>query len=115
MTIDQLLNFALEHGASDIHLQAGASPQVRIVGQMRALDTLPLTGEQLRQIIRAIGPPVIIDDIDQAMVRGYDFAYSLPGVARFRCNLYSHLGTPGLAIRVILPRIRTIDELHLPP
>ena len=114
ITIDHLLNFALEQSASDIHLQAGSSPQVRIVGQMRALETHPLTGEQIRQMIRAIAPGAIIDDIDQAMVRGYDFSYSLPDIARFRCNLYSHLGTPGLAIRVILPRIRTIDELHLP-
>lgn len=114
MTIDHLLNFALEHGASDIHLQVGVPPHVRVVGQMRALETPPLTGEQLGQIIRTIAPAAIIDDIDRATVRGHDFSYSFPDVARFRCNLYSHLGTPGLAIRVILPRIRTIDELHLP-
>lgn len=114
MTIEHILNFAVEHGASDIHLQAGSPPQVRIVGQMRAFEAPPLTTEELRQIIRAIGPAAIVDDLEQAMVRGSDFAYSLPNRARFRCNLYSHLGTPGLAIRVVFPRIRTVDELHLP-
>lgn len=114
MTIDQVLNSAVEHDASDIHLQVGSPPQIRIVGQMRALDAPPLTDESLRQIIRDIGPQAISDDLSHAMLRGHDFSYSLPNVARFRCNLYSHLGTPGLAIRVILPRIRTLEELHLP-
>jgi twitching motility protein PilT len=75
----------------------------------------PLGDEQVRQFIRAIGPRTIIDDIDAAMARGHDFSYSLSDQARFRCNLYSHLGAPGMVLRVILPRIRTIDELHLPP
>jgi twitching motility protein PilT len=115
MTIDQLLKFAVDQGASDLHLQTGSPPLLRIVGQIRELEAAPLSDEQVRQYIRAIGPRTIIDDIDQAMARGHDFSYGLPGHARFRCNLYSHLGTPGMVLRVILPRIRTTDELHLPP
>ena len=115
MTIEQLLRFALEHHAADMHLQAGSAPFVRINGRMRAIDSPVLTGEQLREFIRAIGPRAVIDDIDRALLQGFDFSYGLPGVARFRCNLYSHLGTPGLVIRVIPVTIRTAEELHLPP
>ena len=115
MTIDQLLKFAVDQDASDLHLQTGASPLVRILGQMRAIEVPPLTDPQVRQFIQAIAPRTIIDDIDAAMARGADFSYGAAGHARFRCNLYSHLGSPGMVLRVIMPRIRTLEELHLPP
>lgn len=115
MTIDQLLRFALEHNAADIHLQTGSPPQVRINGQMRAIESAPLAADDLRQFIRSIGPRSVIDDIDTALTRGFDFSYSLRGVARFRCNLYSHLGTPAMVIRVIPETIRNLDRLNLPP
>jgi twitching motility protein PilT len=115
MTIDHLLKFAVEQGASDLHLQTGQPPLLRILGQVRGVDAPPLTDEQVRNYVRAIGPRNIIDDINEAMAKGHDFSYSVPGLARFRGNLYSHLGTPGLVLRVILPQIRTIDDLHLPP
>jgi twitching motility protein PilT len=115
MTIDQLLRFAVEQGASDLHLQTGASPAVRITGQLRTVDAPALSDAQLRQFIRAIAPARIFDDIAAAMAQGADFSYGVPGLARFRANLYSHLGNPGLVLRVILPRIRTLEELNLPP
>ena len=115
MTIDQLLRFAVEQGASDLHLQTGAAPAVRITGQLRTVDVPPLSDAQLRQFIRAIAPARIFDDIGAAMAQGADFSYGVAGLARFRANLYSHLGSPGLVLRVILPRIRTIEELNLPP
>jgi twitching motility protein PilT len=115
MTVDQLLKFAVDQGAADFHLQTGVAPRLRIKGQVREIDAPPLTDEQLRSFIRAIAPRAVTDDIDEAMVRGHDFSYGMPGQARFRCNLFSHLGQPGLAIRIVLPKIRTIDELHLPP
>jgi twitching motility protein PilT len=114
MTIDQLLKFAVEQGASDLHLQTGTTPHLRINGQVREIEVPPLTDGQVRQYVRAIGPRTIIDDIDAAMARGHDFSYSVDGLARFRANLYSHVGSPGLVFRIILPTIRTIEELHLP-
>jgi twitching motility protein PilT len=114
MTIDQLLQFAVAQSASDLHLQTGSPPRLRITGQLRELDVPPLTDEQIRQFIRAVGPRTIIDDIDEAMARGHDFSYTAPGLARYRCNLYSHLGKPGMVFRVILPKIRNIEDLHLP-
>jgi twitching motility protein PilT len=115
MTVDQLLKFAVDQGASDLHLQTGSPPMLRLLGQIRELELPPLTDEQVRQAIRAIGPRTIIDDIDKAMAQGHDFSYAFPPTARFRGNLYSHLGAPGLVLRVILPGIRTIEDLHLPP
>src|SRR5581483_7784392 len=98
-----------------LHLQTGTPPRLRMTGQLRELDAPALTEEQVRQYIRSVGPRHVIDDIDAAMSRGHDFAYAAPGLARFRANLYSHMGKPGLVFRVILPKIRTLDDLHLPP
>jgi twitching motility protein PilT len=114
MTIDQILKFAVEHGASDIHLQVGSAPELRIGGLMRELDAPALTDEQVREYIRSIAPRTVVDDINESIVRGHDFSYSARGLARFRVNLFSHLGTPALVLRVILPKIRTVEELHLP-
>src|SRR5690348_10711051 len=105
MTIDQLLKFTVAQNASDLHIQAGATPRLRLLGQVREIDSPILTDEQVRQYIRAIAPRSIGDDINAAMATGADFSYGVAGLSRFRVNLYSHLGAPGMVLRVILSRI----------
>ncbi len=56
MDLQELLRFAIEHNASDVHVQAGVSPMLRIAGQMRAVDAPPLTDEQARDFVRSIVP-----------------------------------------------------------
>jgi twitching motility protein PilT len=115
MTIEQLLLFAVEQNAADLHIQTGAVPRVRIGGLLREVDVPILTDEMVRRYVRAIAPAGIVEDINAAAARGLDFSYALSNRARFRCNLYSHMGSPGMVLRVIPPRIRTIEELNLPP
>ena len=115
MTIDQLMTFAVDQQAADLFVQTGTLPRLRVNGLVREIDAPPLTDEQVRGFIRAIGPRIVTDDLDKALERGFDFSYALGTKARFRVNLYSHLGMPGMVLRVIPPRIRTFDELHLPP
>ncbi len=115
MTIDQILLFAVEQNAADLHLQTGAVPRLRVGGLVREIDAPALTEEQVRQYVRAIAPRGVVEDVSEAMVRGVDFSYAVGTRARFRCNLYSHLGMPGLVLRVIPPTIRTIEQLNLPP
>ncbi len=114
MTIDQLLQFAVEQDASDLHLQAGSPPQLRLKGRMREVDSPALTDEQIRGFIKAIGPRKVVEDVNAAMAEGFDFSYSAASLGRFRCNLYSHLGTPAMVLRVISPKIRGLDDLHIP-
>ena len=115
MTIDQLMTFAVDHHAADLYLQTGTLPRLRVNGLVREIDAPALTDEQIRGFIRAIAPRVVTDDLEATLARGFDFSYALADRARFRCNLYSHLGTPGMVIRIIPPSIQTFDELHLPP
>ena len=115
MTIDQLMTFAVDQHAADLFVQTGTLPRLRVNGLVREIDAPPLTDEQVRGFIRAIAPRVATDDLERALARGFDFSYALGTRARFRVNLYSHLGTPGMVLRVIPPQIQPFEALNLPP
>ena len=110
-----LLRFAVKHNASDIHIQAGLKPLLRIGGIIRAADVPPLSDEVVRQFIASIAPPRFRDTLDDRIIAGLDFSYAAPGVSRFRCSAYQNLNQAGLAMRVIRDRIPSVEELHLPP
>jgi twitching motility protein PilT len=112
--LEKLLQFAVEHGASDLHIQAGAPPMLRIGGQPRFVEGQALTGEDTRQFVSAIAPRRHADDLDAAIVEGLDFSHSVTGLARFRCSAFSQLGTPAMVIRVVRTKIPSIEELNLP-
>jgi twitching motility protein PilT len=114
MNFDQLIRFGVDQGASDVHLQTGAAPLLRINGQIRTVESPPVVNQDLRQFILSIKRGLTAEQLDRAMVEGVDFSYSIPGIARFRCNVYSHMGTPAMVLRVIKLKIRTLDELKLP-
>jgi twitching motility protein PilT len=115
MNADELLMFGVEHKASDLYVQTGAVPTLRIDGQVRELKAPALTDKEVRELVHAMAPSGAPFDVDAAMSRGFDFSYAVGDRARFRCNLYSHLGTPGLVIRVIPTRPPSLESLHLPP
>ena len=115
MNFDQLIRFAVEQGASDVHLQTGASPLLRINGLIRTVESPPVVNQDLRQFILSIKKGLTAEQLDRALVEGLDFSYAIPGVSRFRCNIYSHMGTPAMVLRTIQLKIRTLEELKLPP
>jgi twitching motility protein PilT len=114
MNFDQLIRFGVDQGASDVHLQTGALPLLRINGQIRTVESPPITEGELRQFILSIKPGLTAAQVDQAMVAGLDFSYAIPGISRFRCNVYSHLGTPAMVMRVVKLKVPTLGELNLP-
>jgi twitching motility protein PilT len=109
-----LLRFAVEHDASDVHLQAGLPPHVRMGGILKPINSPPLTDEQVRGFISSIVPPRFREGLDDRIVAGMDFSHAQPGLTRFRCSAYRQLGHAGLAMRIIKGRIPTLAELHLP-
>lgn len=115
MNFEQLIRFAVKQGASDIHLQTGAVPILRINGTIRTMESPPLSADELRGFILSLSKRVTEANFEASIAEGVDLAYALPDLCRFRCNIYSHLGTPAVVMRVIMPTIRTIDELKLPP
>lgn len=114
MEITSLFRFAVEHGASDVHIQSGATPMLRLAGQMRAVESGPLSRDEVLGLLGTMAPAHQGVDLSRAVTQGLDFAYELPGAARFRCSAFSALGQVGLTMRVIRTKIPSIEDLHLP-
>src|SRR4051812_23026109 len=108
-----LLMEVISRRASDLHVTAGAAPSVRVRGRLTPVDGYPkLTPSDTREIVYSI----LSNDQRQRLETDWqlDFAYSIPGVARFRVNAYFQLAAIGAAFRVIPAEIIDIDTLGLP-
>ncbi|WP_028060284.1 type IV pilus twitching motility protein PilT [Candidatus Solirubrobacter pratensis] len=104
----------VEHKASDLHITAGAPPTVRVRGSLVPLEGLPnLTPTDTREIVYAI----LSSSQRQKLETEWqlDFAYSVPGVGRFRVNTFFQRGTLGAAFRLIPSETVPIEKLGLPP
>ncbi len=111
--LDRLLKNLQQWDASDLHLKAGSAPHVRIDGDLRTLSNEPqLTPEDTAGIARAILPTWLVDAFDRH--HEADFAYSVPGVGRFRVNAYYQRSTVALAFRRVRDDVPSADELGLP-
>jgi twitching motility protein PilT len=108
-----LLMDVLARRASDLHITAGAPPMVRVRGRLTPLDDYPrLMPADTREIVYSI----LSNDQRQRLETDWqiDFAYSIPGHARFRVNAYFQRSAIGAALRLIPAELSTIDELGLP-
>jgi twitching motility protein PilT len=115
MDIDfaDLLLEVVARRASDLHIAAGAHPTIRVRGRLLPLEDYPtLSGTDTREIIYSI----LTGDQRQRLETNWqlDFAYSVPGHARFRVNAYFQRGALGAAFRLIPFELTSIDELGLP-
>jgi twitching motility protein PilT len=116
MDIKTLLETAVRLGASDLHLSTGLPPMVRIIGDVQPIEGWtdgPLTSEATTAAIRSL-----LDDRRRAEWEAraeYDFSVSVPELGRFRGNAYRMQRGPGLALRVIPSKLRTLEDLGAPP
>jgi twitching motility protein PilT len=114
MHVNDLLKIAVDRGASDLHLKVGSDAMMRVRGALVAATE----GKRLdHEDLVAMSTAVMSTSQRQKFkdVQDVDFAYSVPGLGRFRCNVFQQRGTVGMALRVIPMSIRTIEELGLPP
>ncbi len=112
--IDLLLRKMVELKASDLHLCVTAPPMIRQDGDMVPIPgTTPLTAEQVQNILWPMVPNRNRDEFDKT--HDTDFAHEIPGVARFRCNLFVDLRGMGGVFRVIPSKILSAQDLNLPP
>src|SRR3954468_1331033 len=113
MHVNDLLKIAVDRGASDLHLKVGSYPMMRVRGAlMPASETKKLDHEDVVAMSAAVMSTPQRQKFKDA--QEVDLAYSVPGLGRFRCNVFQQRGTIGLVLRVIPMQIRTIDELGLP-
>jgi twitching motility protein PilT len=114
MHVNDLLKIAVEQGASDLHIKVGSFPMMRIRGMLVPAST----GKRLdHEDVVAMSAAVMSSSQRQKFkeAQDVDLAYSVPGLGRFRCNVFQQRGTVGMVLRVIPMQIRTVDELGLPP
>lgn len=113
ITIEDLLHQMIEKGASDLHMKAGSAPMLRIDGELTPAGYEVLSPDQVRKMVESI----LTDQqkADFVAEKELDLAYSIPGLSRFRINVYLQRGSWGAAFRVVPARPFTIDELKLPP
>jgi twitching motility protein PilT len=111
-SIDDLLAITVERDASDLHLTADSPPIIRVTGRLERLDYEPLTSEEIRTLMYRI-----LSTEQQKVLetrRQVDLSHSIPGLARFRVNVYFQRDSVGAAFRLIPDEIKTLEQLGLP-
>jgi twitching motility protein PilT len=113
MHVNELLQLAVESGASDLHLKVGSYPMLRVRGQLvPALSDKRLDHEEIVAIAATVLPTALREKFKEQ--HEVDLAYSVSGLGRFRCNAFQQRGTIGMSFRVIPMKSATIDDLALP-
>ena len=112
-TLPELLKTLVEAGGSDLHITTNTPPQIRVHGHLRPLD-LPVLGPAET---KALAYSVLTDAQKKRFEETLelDFSFGIKGMARFRCNMFNQRGAVGAVYRVIPEKIRTFQELGLPP
>jgi len=112
-SLTELLTLTVRKGASDLHLKAGSPPLIRLYGELKPLDLPILTSEDTRDLSFSR----LTEEQSNRFKSDYelDFALDIPDLARFRGNVYYQRGETQSCFRVIPNKIKSIEELNLPP
>jgi twitching motility protein PilT len=108
----QAITHMVQRGGSDLLLKVGRPATIRVNGELVALETAPLKPEELKSLAEQIMTPRQVKEF--AEHKEADFAIGVPGVGRFRTNVYQQRGTVAFAFRAIPYEVKTIRELNLP-
>lgn len=111
--VNKLFRSMEMYNASDLHIQAGASPMVRIAGQMKSLKSHPLSGPEVKELIFSILGEEQKEAFEQE--GDLDIAHGVEGIGRFRVNIFHQRGQVGMVARKINDTIPSYEDLHLPP
>lgn len=113
MDLTQLLAFAMQNDASDLHLSATCQPIIRVNGELKRVKTDPLASEDIRSMLYS----VMSEDQRAAYERDFelDMAISFGEKARFRVNAFMTRNGAAAVFRTIPSEIPTMEELQLPP
>jgi twitching motility protein PilT len=107
-----VLQRMIQQNASDVHLKVGRPPVLRVNGDLMSLDLPPLKPEDLKALAEQIMTPKQVKEFAEA--KEADFAIGVPGIGRFRVNVYQQRGTIAYAMRAVPYQVKTSTELNLP-
>ena len=113
METNELLKVAVSQGASDLHIKVGSTPIIRVDGELMPMTSMPkLSQEDALKLAFSVMSPGQREIFKKK--NDLDLAYSVPGLGRFRCNVFIQRGAVGMVFRVIPVKIPTIEDLQLP-
>ncbi len=114
VAVDDLLRKAVENKASDLHLKVGNHPYLRVDGILQPIAEIPrITPEEMLSMAFSMMTNRQKQKFKETAE--LDMAYGVAGLGRFRVNVFQQRGNVGMVLRVIPTKIRTIEELNLPP
>jgi twitching motility protein PilT len=113
MDLTSLLSDAVRREASDVHLHANRRPLVRIDGRLEPAGSEVLSEDDVDRMTRAMMPAPRA--VEFATTNETDFAYEVPGIGRFRVNVYREQGAAAVVMRSVRFEIRDFEALGLPP
>ncbi len=111
--MEDILRLAIDENASDVHISVGAPPTLRIGGRLVKLEAPPLTHEDTETLARSVASDVHMQRVQEE--GSVDFGFSFREQNRFRVSVYRQKGHIGAVLRLIPRRMRTLDEIGVPP
>jgi twitching motility protein PilT len=110
--IERFLRLMTSRGASDFHLTVGRPPMLRVSGSMEPIRYRTLLEVDYRDLIQPITTKRLWEEFEAT--GDVDFSYEVPGLARYRVNLFRQQRGSGAVFRIIPTKIMTLDQLGLP-
>ena len=108
-----LLRTLVQMDGSDLHITTATPPQVRVKGHLQRLPLAELGPAETKQLIYSVLTDAQKKTFEET--QELDFSFGIAGLARFRCNVFSQRGAVAAVYRLIPERIRSFEELGLPP
>ena len=112
MDMQRLLKATVQFKASDLHVQVGSPPTVRVDGTMVPINAPPVTADDVRSLVGQVADAALLERLDAD--KSCDFSHTIPDVARFRIAVFHEQGRLCLVARSIPLRIKSFEELALP-
>ena len=113
MTLPELLQKVVDLEGSDLHIATKTPPQIRVHGHLERLDGPDLSPSDTKQLTYSIMSDAQKKRFEETLE--LDFSFSIQGVGRYRCNMFHQRGAVGAVYRLIPEKIKTFQELSLPP
>ena len=114
MNIHDILNLLIDQQGSDIHLVTGSQPTLRVEGELKPIEGSPILTQEMAEAL--ILPLMNQEQRDYVAVnQELDFGYQFQNKGRFRTNVYHQKNHLAAALRLIPAKIKTVDDLQLPP
>jgi twitching motility protein PilT len=111
--MNQLLEAMMENGASDLHINAGRSPSLRVSGEIVSVDGPALTADETKAMVKALVPASHLPRFESD--GSCDFAFTFRQGVRLRVNAYRGQAGHGMVLRLLPSKMFTLEQLRLPP